>query len=237
MTPQHPKKVAILQSSYIPWKGYFDIINMADEFILYDNIQYTRRDWRNRNKIKTPQGSQWITIPIHVKGKYHQAIRDTTVIDNKWRKKHWLSLLHNYAKAKYFKAYKALFEPLYLNNTESFLSEINYAFIKTINKILGITTKISWATHYDSLEDKNTRLINMCKAACATDYISGHLAKNYLDESLFQQAEISIQWMDYANYPIYQQLHGAFEHEVTILDLIFNEGPNALKYMKSFGNK
>ena len=94
------KKVAILQSNYIPWKGYFDMINMVDEFILYDDCQFTKRDWRNRNKIKTPNGSQWLTIPVYVKGKYQQKIKDTVVSDPEWSKKHWTAITHNYCKAK-----------------------------------------------------------------------------------------------------------------------------------------
>ena len=92
------KKIAILQSNYIPWKGYFDIINSVDEFVFYDTEQYTKRDWRNRNKIKTPNGSIWLTIPVNVKGKYYQSIDETTVTDNTWRRKHWNSIVSNYSK-------------------------------------------------------------------------------------------------------------------------------------------
>src|SRR6056297_2335313 len=99
------KKVAIIQSSYIPWKGYFDIINSVDEFIIYDNVQYTRRDWRNRNLIKTPNGLKWLTIPVAVKGRYYQAIRDTKVSDKDWPNIHWKSIKHHYSKAPCFNYY------------------------------------------------------------------------------------------------------------------------------------
>ena len=119
------KKAAIVQSNYIPWKGYFDLINKVDEFILYDNVQYTRRDWRNRNKIKTPNGLMWLTIPVEVKGNYLQKVKDTVIGNPKWNREHWQAIIHNYAKAKYFKDYKALFEDLYLGMQERYLSIIN----------------------------------------------------------------------------------------------------------------
>src|SRR6476620_980568 len=133
------KKVAILQSSYIPWRGYFDMINVVDEFILFDDMQYTRRDWRNRNLIKTPVGLKWLTIPISVKGKFCQRIKDTVVSDPEWTMKHWRSIVHNYSKAKSFGLYRELFENLYLGLQEKFLSRINYRFITAICQLLGIT--------------------------------------------------------------------------------------------------
>jgi hypothetical protein len=228
------KKVAILQSNYIPWKGYFDIINMVDEFILYDDMQYTRRDWRNRNKIKTPQGLKWLTIAIEVKGKYYQKINETKISDKEWAKKHWMQIVQNYKKAPYFKEYKDIFEELYLNMNEIYLSQINYKFIEAVCKILGITTKIRWSNEFNLADGKSERLLGICKD-CNTDiYLSGPAAKGYLDEELFQKENIKVEWMDYSNYPEYNQLYPPFEHSVTILDLIFNEGTNAKQYMKSF---
>ena len=228
------KKIAILQSNYIPWKGYFDLINMVDEFILYDDMQYTRRDWRNRNKIQTPTGTQWLTIPVEVKGKYFQSINETKISDKGWVKKHWGAIVHNYSKAKHFHKYKSIFEPLYLDNEETSLSQLNYNFILAINKILGITTKISWSSDFTLVEGKTERLLGLCKDCQATEYLSGPSAKGYLDEKLFDAENIKVSWMDYSNYPEYTQLNTPFEHGVSILDLIFNEGENAIKFMKSF---
>lgn len=228
------KKVGILQSNYIPWKGYFDLINIVDEFILYDDMQYTRRDWRNRNKIKTPNGSQWLTIPVSVKGKYSQSIKDTKINDNSWVQKHWSTIKQNYSKAKYFKDYKDVFEELYLNSKEDSLSLINYKFIIAINTILDINTKILWSSDFDLADGKTERLLGICKDCKATEYISGPAAQGYLDEELFGKENIKVSWMDYSNYPEYPQVYPPFEHAVTVLDLIFNEGPNAKKYMKSF---
>lgn len=228
------KTVAIVQSNYIPWKGYFDLINLADEFILYDDVQYTRRDWRNRNLIKSPSGPIWLTIPVEVKGKYDQKIIDTKVTDCDWRKRHWKSICHNYAKSPYFKEFSPIFESLYLDSRQSYLSEINYTFITSINSILGITTKISWANDYTLVNGKTERLVDLCGQAHATVYISGPSAKNYIVKELFDKNNIQLCWMEYSGYPDYHQLYPPFTHQVSIIDLIFNEGPNAPQFMKSF---
>ncbi len=228
------KKIAIVQSNYIPWKGYFDLINQVDEFVLYDEVQYTRRDWRNRNKIKTPLDLKWLSIPVIVKGKYFQQINETKISDKNWAKNHWNVIKQNYSKAEYFKDYKAIFEDLYLNCKDQYLSQINYKFIVEINKILGINTIIRWSEEFDLIEGKTDKLLGICKE-CNTDiYLSGPAAKNYLNEGIFTSNNIKIEWMDYSNYIKYNQLSDPFEHSVTILDLIFNEGRNATKFMKSF---
>lgn len=231
------KLVVIVQSNYIPWKGYFDLINMADEFILYDDVQYTRRDWRNRNLIKTPQGLQWLTVPVEVKGKYFQRIRDTRISEPGWARKHWATLLHNYSKAPFFDTYRPVFEPLYLENADTLLSDLNRRFIEAICGVLGIGTRISWSSDYPLVEGRSERLLGLCLAAGATRYLSGPAARGYLDEQLFNDAGVAVSWMDYSGYPPYRQLHGAFEHGVTVLDLLFNEGPEATRYMKSFNSQ
>ncbi len=227
------KKIAIIQSNYIPWKGYFDIINMVDEFILYDDVQYTKNDWRNRNRIKTRDGAQWITIPVH-QHTLSQKIRDTKVAGNAWRKKHWKTIIVNYSHSKHFKEYRDIFEDHYLNRNEQFLSEINYCFINLINGILDINTKISWSTDYQSSSSKTERLVNLCNITGASEYITGPAAREYLDEELFAGEGIRITYMDYSGYPEYHQMHPPFEHRVSILDLIFNEGLRAKDFMKSF---
>lgn len=231
------KKVAILQSNYIPWKGYFDIINMVDEFILYDDMQYTRRDWRNRNKIMTKNGLLWLSIPVEVKGKFYQKINETKIVDISWVDNHWKSIQYNYAKTKYFSDYeKHIWEVYEACRKEEFLSHINYRFIKKICDILGIKTKISWSSDYHLVSGKTERLVGLVKEAGGDYYLSGPAAKDYIVDELFEQAGIKLEWMDYSGYPEYRQRGGGnvFEHGVSILDLIFNEGPYAKEYMKSF---
>ena len=193
-------KIAISQSNYIPWKGYFDLINSVDEFTLYDDAQYTRRDWRNRNKIKTPQGLQWLTIPVDVKGKYFQKINETKISDKGWGVRHWQQIKQNYAKAKNFKKYKDIFEELYLSCKEEYLSEINHKFIIAINQILGIKTKIRFSSEFEIYGDQTEKLINICKQSNATVYISGPAAKTYFDEQLANKENILVKYMNYENY-------------------------------------
>jgi hypothetical protein len=226
------KAVAIVQSCYIPWKGYFDLISSVDEFVLYDDRQFTRRDWRNRNRIKTRQGTRWLTIPVETKGRYHQRIDETEISDPRWAEQHLKTLRHNYAAAPYFADYRELLESLYRTPTERLLSSVNRRFLEAIAEVLGITTTLSWSTDYDAEGTKTDRLVSLCRAAGATDYVSGPRARSYLDEAAFAEAGIRVSYFDYTGYPEYEQLHPPFEHAVTILDLILNAGPAAPLYMK-----
>ena len=229
------KKVAILQSNYIPWKGYFDIINSVDEFILYDDMQYTRRDWRNRNKIMTKDGLKWLTIPVNNKGKFFQKIKEVMVSEPDWAEKHWKSIHYNYARAKCFADYAPTIQEMYEQCAkESYLSKINYTFLAGICKILDIKTKITWSSDYPMKDGKTERLVGLVQSAGGDYYLSGPAAKDYIEEKYFQEAGIELAWMDYSGYPEYHQLSEHFEHGVSILDLIFNEGMDASKYMKSF---
>jgi hypothetical protein len=228
------KTIAVVQSNYIPWRGYFDLINSVDEFILYDDAQYTIRDWRNRNIIKTSSGTLWLTIPVEVKGKYFQKIKDTRISDPTWGRKHWASIMHSYSRAKHFPMQKELFEELYSRADNKLLSHINYRFIVAICRILGISTTISWSMDYNLVGDKTERLVHLCQQAGATAYLSGPSAKAYLNEDLFRNEGIAVSYMDYSGYPEYTQLYPPFQSQVSIIDLIFNEGPDATSYMKSF---
>ena len=226
-------KALILQSNYIPWKGYFDLINMADVFIIYDEVQYTKNDWRNRNKIKTANGPIWLTIPVKQE-KLSQRILDTEVHTNEWRRKHWNSIKLSYSKSAFFKDHSPLFEALYMDSSETKLSNINHSFLIAINNLLGINTIIHWSQDLSIAGGKTERLVELCKKVGADEYISGPAAGDYLDTKLFENNNIKISWMNYDGYPEYSQLYPPFVHDVSVLDLIFNEGPNASKYMKSF---
>ena len=182
------KKIAILQSNYIPWKGYFDLINMVDEFIFYDEVQYTKNDWRNRNKIKTPQGIQWLTIPVRQES-LDQKIKDTKISDKKWNIKHWRTISQNYSKSKYFKDYKDIFEELYLTCDEEYLSQINYKFITTINEILEIKTKLRWSSEFELVDGQTEKLLGICKDCNADIYLSGPAAKDYFNEEVSKARE------------------------------------------------
>lgn len=226
------KKVAILQSNYIPWKGYFDLIAAVDEFILYDDMQYTRRDWRNRNQIKTPQGVQWLTVPVLVKGKYHQKIRDTEIDGTEWAAAHWKALSINYRRTPHFDEIARWLEPLYLAETYTHVSQLNRRLLEAVCGYLGITTVIKNSWDYALLDGKTERLADLCVQGGATEYISGPSAKNYVQEQVFSDLGIKLTWFDYAGYPEYPQPWGDFTHGVTILDLLFNCGKEAHRYMR-----
>ena len=229
MTESPEKIVAIVQPNYIPWKGYFDIIRSVDEFILLDDVQYTH-DWRNRNLLKTKDGLKWLTIPVNASREQH--IKDIKAIDNGWRRKHWNIISDNYAKATYFEVFRERLKELFLNHDEIFISRIDYDFLTEINLWFGITTPLTWSSEYNTGGKKDEKILNLCKKARATGYLSGPAAKAYLRENIFTESDVKVHWMDYSNYPEYHQLFPPFEHGVSILDLILNEGPHALQYMK-----
>lgn len=228
------KTVAIVQSSYVPWKGYFDLINLADEFVFFDDRQYTRRDWRNRNKIKTPEGTRWLTIPVQSKGRYEQRIDETFVDGDEWRRRHWAALERSYARAPHFDTYATVFRPLYAERDERRLSRINRTFVEAVCALLGIETTLSWSTDYAPTGDRSERLLSLCEQMGASAYLSGPSARAYLDEQLFRSHGVDVLWMDYSDYPPYPQLHPPFDHHVTVLDLLFHTGPDAPRHMKSF---
>jgi hypothetical protein len=226
------KKIAITQSNYIPWKGFFDSINLVDVFVLYDDMQYTKRDWRNRNLIKSPDGTKWLSIPVEVKGKYFQKINETVISDTNWGKQHWANLQTVYGKLPGFALYKDIFEELYLK-PYSLLSEVNFTFIKKICEILGIKTEIRWSSEFELVEGKTEKLVSICKQLDATDYYTGAAAKNYMEESQFANNNINVHYYDYSGYPEYEQRYPPFVHGVSILDLLFSKGESAKKFMKS----
>lgn len=226
------EKVAIIQSNYIPWKGYFDIIASVDEFILYDDMQYTRRDWRNRNQIKTPQGVQWITVPVLVKGKYHQKIRETEIDGQDWATIHWRALAQNYSRSMYFKEIAFWLEPIYLTEKFTHISQLNRRLIEAVCAYLNIQTKITNSWEYELLDGKTERLADLCKQVGGDEYVSGPSAKGYLDERALESLGVKLTWFDYSGYQEYPQLWGEFSHSVTILDLLFNCGTDARKFMR-----
>ena len=227
------KRVGIIQSNYIPWKGYFDFIACVDEFVLLDEVQYTRRDWRNRNKIKTADGLHWLTIPVDVSGKYTQTIEQTKIADPNWAGEHLASLRHAYARAPHAKEQWPWLQPLYETAAQlPMLTAVNELFIRAIAERLGIDTKISRSSDYGGAEGKNERLLAICAGAGASVYLSGPAAASYIDHALWNAQGINVEFKSYDGYPDYPQLHGPFEHGVTILDLFFNLGDDAPNYFR-----
>lgn len=224
------KKVAVLQSSYIPWKGYFDIINDVNLFIFYDDVQYTKNDWRNRNKIKTINGTNWLTIPTG--SNLQQLICEVPIEKTWWAKKHWKTIEQFYHRTPYFDEYKEFFKYVFLECKWENLSELNQFLIKTIaNKFLQINTEFKDSREFNLTGKKQDRLLDLLIKVGAELYISGPAAKNYIDEERFREAGIKLVYKNYLGYPEYSQLYPPFVHEVSIIDLLFNCGPDSPYYI------
>ena len=196
------KSIAILQSNYIPWRGYFDLIRSVDEFVILDSVQFTKNDWRNRNRINTSAGPAWLTIPIRTAGRFPQLIRDAEVAEDGWARRHWQTLTQNYARAAGFRRYAPELECTYEQAAQELnLSRINRAFLELVCRWFGIQTKISSCEIYPDDQDRVERLISICRAAGARNYLSGPRARAYLDPARFAAAGIEVKFLDYRGYP------------------------------------
>lgn len=221
--------IGISQSNYIPWKGYFDFINDCDIFVFLDDVQYTKRDWRNRNLIKTNDGLKFLTIPVG--NNTNRKIYEVQPINNNWKKYHQKSIQRSYGGSRYFKEFEFLIDEIYKKNKCNSLSELNQRTISLICEVLKIKTILIDSRDIKKSSDKNQRLIDIIKYFNCKNYISGPTAKNYLDKNLFESNGINISWKEYSNYPEYKQRFDGFFHNVTILDLIFNTGPKSDFYV------
>jgi hypothetical protein len=220
-------KVAIIQSNYLPWKGYFDIIHDVDLFVFYDDVQYTVRDWRNRNKIKAPNGALWLTVPVAA-GSRDQIVADVTIVGTDWAANHWKSIVYQYGSAPYFRRYKTFFEHVYLERHWQRLSELNQFLILHISReMLGIKTSFVDSATLAPDGRKQSRLLDVLHKVNATAYVSGPSAKGYIEPAGFTAAGIELYFKDYAGYPEYPQSTVPFEPAVSILDLLFQMGPDA----------
>jgi hypothetical protein len=224
----------ILQPSYIPWRGYFHLIQKAALFIFYDEVNFDKDGWRNRNRIKTAQGTRWLTIPVTAGP--HRQLHTTPISqveisqDQAWRSTHWKTLQHSYSKAPHFKRYAPLLEPFYQAD-HLLLSEFVIALTQLVTQELGIRhTRFVKSSDIGSFGTKTDRLINLLTAVGATHYVTGPAAKSYMDESKFEAAGITIEYMVY-DYPEYEQLYPPFDPQVSILDLLFMKGPDASRYI------
>jgi len=226
-------KVVILQPSYIPWRGYFGQIRKADLFIFYDDVQYDKHGWRNRNQIKTVQGKQWLTIPVHSKGVTEGVpIKDVRIDWSKpWTKNHLKALTFAYNKAPCFKEYRPLLESFY-GRRDDCLADFTIETTIALSRELGIaSTRFLRSSSFPGINGiKTERLIQILKQVGAEHYISGPSAREYIEQEKFDEARITLEYMEY-NYPEYPQLYPPFDPYVTILDLLFMAGKNAIHYL------
>lgn len=224
------RTVVVTQSNYIPWRGYFDMIRQADELILLDTVQYTRRDWRNRNIIRTRTGPKWLTIPVDVKGRFHQPIDQTVVADPDWAEDHIRQIEINYRQAAgYGEVAPWLFAALREASGIAKLADVNRHLIETICARLGIERPIRQCAGMIDREaldrmEPTERLLSLSIAAGATRYLSGPRATAYLDVAQFEKAGIEVAWMDYGGYPDYPQCWPGFDGKISIIDTLLNCG-------------
>lgn len=225
-------KIIITQSNYIPWKGYFTTMRKATHIILYYYAQYTRRDWRNRNKIVTPSGPTWLSIPIDVKGKYLQKINEAKVKNNDWCLDHWNKIVQNYKNAPCFKEYSQYFEDLYLEKfTElDYLSDVNRVMLLRCIELLGIEIEVLDSREFSIRGGKTGKLINICKDLEANEYFTGPAARGYMEEQMFPENGIKLTYYDLDGFPEYKQMWEGFDHHVSILDMFFNLGSDTAKH-------
>lgn len=224
-------RVGVIQSSYIPWRGYFDFIASVDRFVFHDDIQYTKSDWRNRNRIKTPKGTEWLTVPVHYKD-VSQLICETTIDDSTvWQQKHLRKVQENYHDAPYAKVALGILASAQVDDSST-ISDLNIELTRRICEYLGIGTPLMCSSELALVGTKTDRLIDLLKKLHATTYLSGPSADAYLDKDAFRKNGIRLEYKSY-DYAPYPQLWGPFEGAVTVLDLIANCGPEAKNHIRS----
>lgn len=227
------KKVAVLQSNYIPWKGYFDLINHVDAFVIYDLVQYTKNDWRNRNQIIAGGKPTWLTIPVRQE-RLDQRIDETRVADPRWAKKHWRTIEQSYSKSPGFAQFgHSIGDSLMGCANESLLSSVNLKMINMLCSQMEIDTKIISSDEFDLPEDRVDRLVHICEELGAKEYVSGPAARIYLDEGRFHEKGLKVSWYEYDGYPEYAQKSEQYNHFVSVLDLLFCAGSKFRNFMKS----
>jgi len=225
----------ILQPTYLPWIGYFEMINSSDVFIVFDHVQFERKSWQQRNKIKTANGIAYLTVPVQ------KAHRETKISEIKISyegynpfEKHWKTIELSYKKAPYFEKYKPYFEKIY-SKKYVLLRDLNVDIIKLISDILGVKKKIIFSSEFN-LKDggmgKSEKVINLCKKAGIDHLYDAKGAEDFLDRVLFQKEGISIDFQEFL-HPEYPQLWGKFAPYLSVIDLIFNQGDKSLDIIKS----
>jgi len=220
------RTVAVLQSNYLPWKGYFDLMHDVDLFVFYDDVQFTKNDWRNRNRIKTHQGLHWLTVPVGAR--IHRLVCEVELHDARWQAQHWRTIRESYGRAPFFRRYAGFFESMYMERAWHNLAELNQHTIRAIaTEMLGMRTEFADSRAFALESSGSNRLLALLKQVGARTYVSGPAARAYIDEKSFADAGIELRWKSYEGYPEYPQLHPPFEHHVSVIDTLFHLGPDA----------
>ena len=228
------KSIAIMQPTFLPWIGYFSLIDRVDEFVFLDNVQFDKRSWQQRNRIKTAQGPIWLSVPVLTKGRSSQLIQEVEILkdaDKDPFHKINAAIEHNYKKAPYYHDYAKNLFVLFDDNKHN-LALLNQSIIQWICRQLGIKTPLINASTLSVTGQKESLLVDFCKDRGASHYIAPPGSKTYLEESdAFEAAGIVLEYHNY-RHPIYTQLYGNFKPYMCIIDLLFNEGPASADIIK-----
>lgn len=217
-------KAVILQPMYIPWMGYFGLIEASDVFVFYDDVQFVRRSWQRRNRIKVPDGDfTWLTVPVEKD--FGQNINEVELKDDGWRDTHWQSIEHSYASTPYFSEYSDRLHEVYDEQWDR-LVDLNTELIDRLCETFGITSDFEYSSEISSTGTKTDRLVSILDAIGADGYISGPNAREYIEQEKFEEADIELYWHEFP-HPEYDQVHGEFVSHLSAIDILFHQGPEA----------
>lgn len=223
--------VVVLQPGYLPWLGFFDQMRRADVFVYYDDVQYDKHGWRNRNRIKTQTGAQWLTVPVRHSGLGFPKILDVEIDTGAaWARKHVSTLRQAYAKAPFVSVYMPALEELLMRRWER-LVDLDVAVADWIAGALGLSPAIERSSRLGIDGERSDRLVRICERFGAGTYLSGNAAQDYLDVALFERQGIAVEWQNFA-HPVYPQLHGGFVSHLSALDLLLNCGPASIDVLR-----
>lgn len=225
--------VSVHQPQYLPWLGYFDKILKSDIFVFLDNVQYKKREFQNRNKIRAKNGWLWLTVPVITKSLFYQKISEVKIDNTQhWQKEHWETIKMYYRSSKYFENYKDFFEKSY-NQEWTKLTDLNVTIIKYLLECLEIKIPLLFESELGINGEATERIINICKKLNADTYLSGIGGKDYLDEELMKKEKIKLIYQDF-KHPEYPQVYPGFELYMSAIDLLFNGGPESKKILMNY---
>ena len=219
-------RAAILQPGYLPWMGFFDLAARSDIFVILDSVQFDKRSWRNRNRIRTAEGWQWLTVPVITKGKFTQRIDDSRIDNTRnWGKKHLTALWNHYSKAAHFKEYFPPFEEA-LSRRWELLVDLDMHLIRLFDDAFGLGTNYTMASALNTSGKKADLIVEICKLVGADEYLNGAMGRNYLRQEQFDDVGIKLRIIDY-DHPVYRQCYNGFVSHLSAIDLLFNLGRDA----------
>jgi len=227
---------AVMQPTYLPWVGYFDLMDQVDLFVLLESVQFEKQSWQQRNRLRTPNGLEWLTVPVLISGRFGQCINDVQIKVGEFPSKHLKTIRQHYGRCKYFEQYWPEFQRIMLEAEEhASLADLNISLLRWLADCLGITTPIMRATEvYLGSASRSDRLVEILERVGADSYLSPRGSLEYLqaDREVFSRARISVAFQTF-DHPTYSQRYQPFMVGASVIDLLFNEGPGTLRVIRS----